>query len=82
MISCGKVGQSLTFFNPTRNRGYENTHKRRRALALPNALVREYIKMRKLDVLVLEYRHDLSRKPAPRRIRGALHEQHDFALGH
>jgi hypothetical protein len=38
--------------------------------------------MRKLDVLLLEQSHSLARKPTPRGLGVALHEQHDLALIH
>ena len=49
---------------------------------LPHALVRKDIKIRELDMLVIEEGSHLSREAASWVAGIALHEQHDFALLH
>lgn len=38
--------------------------------------------MAKLDVLLAEYTHDLSREAAAWGVRASLHEEHDMVLSH
>ena len=83
MISCGKVGQSFSFFRPiSGGRGHKYTLAVRSKRTLSHALVREDIKVLVLNALILQQPYDLAGEPASWFLRGTLYEQYHLALVH